>query len=244
LFEYPGRVRQFYATEPGACPYLAGRTEQRIVTPLEPGDGPGDLDALTEAGFRRSQSWLYKPACPACRACVSVRIVAARFVPDRTQRRIARRNADLVATPRPAVITDEQYALFSRYIAARHGDGGMAGMSREEFRAMVERSGPATMLVELRRGADGPLLAVSLTDRVRSGFSGVYKFFEPDESKRSLGTAVILWHIAEARRHGLPYVYLGFWIAGSAKMAYKTRFSALERLDGLSWRPFAAAEGG
>lgn len=241
--EISSALRQFYSTELAPCPYLPGRVERRVVTVLDPTNADESFDALTEAGFRRSQSYLYRPACPGCRACVSVRIVVDAFRPDRTGRKILQRNADLTVEEVPAVTTDEQYALFRRYLQARHDDGGMAQMTRQDYAEMVERGGRVAGLVELRRG-DGTLVGVSLTDRLRSGLSGVYKFFDASEPKRSLGTFIILWHVQRARELGLPYVYLGYWVAGCRKMAYKVRFQPLEWLDGWTWRPMVpVAEG-
>lgn len=235
--------RRFYATELSPCPYRPGRLERRLVTVLDPAGEETLLDQLTAAGFRRSQRFLYKPACPDCRACVPTRIPVADFVPRRTFRRILKRNADLRPSERPARATDEQFLLFRRYIQARHGDGGMAEMGWRDFVEMVEETGRSTRLIELRR-TDGQLMAVSLTDYVASGLSGVYKFFEPDEPDRSLGTLLILWHIERARELGLPYVYLGYWIADCRKMAYKRRFRPLEALEGWVWRPLPEPEAG
>ncbi len=137
---------------------------------------------------------------------------------------------------RPATATDEQFALFHRYLEARHDDGGMVKMDMADYAEMVERGPAASRLVEAR-DQEGRLVAVSLTDRLRSGFSGVYKFFEPAEPRRSLGTFMILWHVVRARELGLPYVYLGYWIAESPKMAYKARFRPMEQLTALLWRP-------
>ncbi|MDF1587137.1 arginyltransferase [Marinimicrococcus flavescens] len=229
-------LRKFYATDLTPCPYLPGRSERRLVTLIDPEATDDGLDLFTETGFRRSQRFLYRPACPGCSACVPVRIVVAGFRPGRTFRRIAQRNASLVATELPPVATDEQYALFHRYLRARHGDGGMVRMSRADYGEMVEQAARGTRLVEFRE-PDGTLTAVSLTDFLGSGLSGVYKFFEPEDAGRSLGTYAILWHIQRARELGLPYVYLGYWIAGSRKMVYKARFKPLERLDGWSWQP-------
>lgn len=232
--------RRFYATDLSPCPYRPGRLERRLVTLLDPAEEAAVLDQLTAAGFRRSQRFLYRPACPGCSACVPTRIRVADFRPSRGFRKILRRNADLHPSERPARATDEQFLLFRRYIQARHGDGGMAEMGWRDFVEMVEEAGDATRLVELRR-ADGRLAAVSLTDYVESGLSGVYKFFEPDEPERSLGTFLILWHVARARELGRPYVYLGYWIEDCRKMAYKRRFQPLEALEGASWRPLEAA---
>jgi leucyl-tRNA---protein transferase len=229
----------FFSTEPGPCPYLEGRLERRLVTMLE-GPEPDRLhDCLLRAGFRRSQGYAYRPGCTGCAACVPVRIPVASFVFRRPWRRILRANADLAASERRAVATPEQYALFRRYLERRHAVSGMAEMHWAEFRAMINDSPVDTRVVEWRR-PDASLIAASLTDRSGSGFSGVYKFFDPEEARRSLGTMIILWHVQRAAELGLPYVYLGYWIAGSSTMAYKARFQPLERLTPLGWRPMPA----
>lgn len=234
----PSWGKHLYSTELAPCPYLPDRQERRLVALVEPGDPPALVDLLSEAGFRRSQQALYKPACPGCRACVPVRIVVAGFTPGRSDRKLLKRNADLAATECPAVATTEQFELFRRYLSARHDDGGMALMERAAYTDMVEGGVHGTMLVEFRDAA-GRLVGVSLTDRIGSGLSGVYKFFDPDQERRSLGTCIILWHVRRARELGLPYVYLGYWVRDCRKMAYKSRFRPLEALDGAEWRPLA-----
>jgi leucyl-tRNA---protein transferase len=224
----------FFSTEPTPCPYLADRLERRLVTVLEGHDPDRLHDRLLRAGFRRSQGYAYRPGCTGCQACVPVRIPVARFVFRRPWRRILRANADLAASERRAVATPEQYALFRRYLEHRHAVSGMAEMTWAEFRAMINDSPVDTVVIEWRR-PDGSLIAASLTDRCGSGFSGVYKFFDPGEARRSLGTLIILWHVQRAAELGLPYVYLGYWIAGSATMAYKARFHPLERLTPSGW---------
>ncbi len=226
----------FFSTEPAPCPYLPGQFERRLVAPLE-GEGAQALhDRLVLAGFRRSQGFAYRPTCAGCNACVPVRIPAAAFQFGRGWRKILRQNDDLTALARPAVPTDEQFQLFRRYLAGRHAAGGMAEMGWPEYRAMIEDSPAASMVVEWRL-ADGTLLGVSLTDRCASGLSGVYKFFAPEEVRRSLGSLIILWHVRQAQAEGLPYVYLGYWIQASRKMAYKARFRPLEQLTAAGWRP-------
>ena len=228
--------RLFYATLPTTCPYLPGRMEQRVVTELLP-DEQDILDQLSEAGFRRSQGWLYRPACPGCQACVSVRIPVARFVWTKGWRRIVNRNADLAVDERPMRPTAEQYALFRRYLQDRHEDGGMATMSEGDYAAMVARAPRTSRLVEFRNPSGG-LAAVSLVDRIASGLSGVYTFFDPALERRSPGTFMILWYLKRAAELGLPYVYLGYWIEDCRKMRYKARFRPLERLVGMRWEPF------
>ncbi len=230
------RLHRFYSTDLAPCPYLPERQERRLVALVEGDAGNDRLDLLTETGFRRSQGFLYKPVCPGCQACVPVRIVVEAFRPGRSFRRVLQRSKDVSWSELPAATTDEQFALFHRYLRHRHRDGGMVRMDRAAYREMVEMAPASTRLIEFRDG-DGALVGVSLTDRLRSGLSGVYKFFAPEAEARSLGTFIILWHIERARALGLPYVYLGYWIRESRKMAYKARFAPLEQLDGAQWRP-------
>lgn len=230
-------MKVFFSTELAPCPYLADRFERRLVGGL--GGAEADLEhaVLLRAGFRRSQRFAYRPACPGCSACVPVRIPVRRFVVSRKWRRILQRNRDLTAAERPPLPTGEQFALFERYLGGRHGNSGMVGMTWSDYQAMVAETSVATVLVEWR-GSAGELMAVSLTDRTEDALSGVYKFYDPDQPRRSLGSHVILWHVERALALGLEHVYLGYWIAGSPKMAYKARFQPLERLTPQGWLPF------
>jgi arginyl-tRNA--protein-N-Asp/Glu arginylyltransferase len=262
---------QFYLTAPSPCPYLPGQEERKVFTHLV-GERATELnDLLTHGGFRRSQSIAYRPACETCRACVSVRVVAEDFRPTRSMRRILERNEDVIGEMRSAVPTGEQYSVFRSYLDARHRDGGMADMSVLDYCMMVEDSHVETRMVEYRRrGAEsgasgrataggasghaaagaaggrgsGELLAVALTDVLSDGLSMVYSFFASEEAPRSLGTFMILDHIARARRMGLPYVYLGYWVKGSRKMDYKGRFLPQERLSPDGWKRVERARAG
>jgi arginine-tRNA-protein transferase len=231
---------QFYLTAPSPCPYLAGKEERKVFTHLV-GERAGELnDILTHGGFRRSQSIAYRPACEGCRACVSVRVLCGEFRPSRSMRRITRRNADVTSEMRPAAPTSEQYSIFRAYLDSRHRDGGMADMTVLDYAMMVEDSHVETRIVEYRHRApgqagQGDLIAVALTDVLGDGLSMVYSFFEPEESPRSLGTFMVLDHIARARAMGLGYVYLGYWVRGSSKMDYKSRFLPQERLLPDGW---------
>jgi arginine-tRNA-protein transferase len=229
------RPQFFYTTAPLPCPYLPGRTERKIVTELAGAEAEPLHDRLSRAGFRRSHNIAYSPVCPGCRACIPIRIVADAFMPDRTQRKVSRLNADLMVTEAPARASAEQFALFQRYQAARHGDGDMAAMGFYDYRAMVEDTPITTGLVEFRDPA-GRLVGACLTDWLSDGLSAVYSFFEPGETRRSLGTFAILWLVSRARALGLPYVYLGYWVPQSPKMAYKSRFRPSEALAGGVWR--------
>lgn len=229
----------FYRTRPLPCPYLKGRSESRVFTELTAEGGRIQYDALAQAGFRRSHAMAYRPACPDCDACVPVRVVVEGFTPSRTLRRIERINADLTERERPARATREQQRLFSRYLKLRHADGEMALMDFDDYRAMVELSPVETCLFEYR-DADRKLVAACLWDRLADGLSGVYSFFEPTLKRRGLGNFMVLRLIARTRELGLPYVYLGYWIADSPKMAYKARFRPLEALGPDGWRPLEA----
>jgi arginyl-tRNA--protein-N-Asp/Glu arginylyltransferase len=240
LTQHSRDTPQFYLTAPSPCPYLEGKEERKVFTHLV-GERAGELnDLLTHGGFRRSQSIAYRPACEACRACVSVRVVADDFRPTRSMRRVLERNSDVVGELRAAVPTSEQYSVFRAYLDSRHHDGGMADMTVLDYAMMVEDSHVVTKMVEYRlRSEDGTrsgdLLAVALTDVLGDGLSMVYSFYEPDAGERSLGTLMILDHIVRARRMGLPYVYLGYWVRGSRKMDYKGRFLPQERLMSEGW---------
>ncbi|MEQ9350279.1 MAG: arginyltransferase [Alphaproteobacteria bacterium] len=233
-------LRTFLQTRPRPCPYLAGRTERNLVTILAPRNNSRLFDTLSVAGFRRSHGLLYRPVCDACQACVPVRILADHFQPSRTMRRMMARNSDLTVGIEPAVATPEQFDLFRRYQHTRHGDSEMARMDFKDYRAMEEDSPGETLMVTLR-GDDRTLVAVGLTDRIADGLSAVYSFFDPRQARRSLGSQVIVNLIDLAQQEGRPHVYLGYWIAASAKMAYKSRYRPLEALTRHGWRPFDEA---
>ena len=244
MSQIPRDTPQFYLTSPTSCPYLPGQTERKVFTHLVGRRARELNDILSHGGFRRSQTIAYRPACEGCRACISVRVVANDFHPSRNMRRVAKLNCDLIGETMVNKPTSEHYALFRSYLDARHGEGGMADMTVLDFAMMVEDSHVETTIVEYRRrGPDsaitgrgeGPLIGVCLMDRLSDGFSMVYSFFDPDEAARSLGTLMILDHIERARQAGLSYLYLGYWVEGSAKMDYKGRFTPQERLYPAGW---------
>jgi arginyl-tRNA--protein-N-Asp/Glu arginylyltransferase len=233
----PSAFRQFFATAAVPCPYLPGHAERKLIVELADGDTAGFYDELSRAGFRRSHRFAYRPACNACAACVPVRIAVDRFADSRSLRRVRGINRDLSGRLVAARATAEQYQLFSTYQRARHGDSEMALMSYADYRGMVEDTPVHTAIAEFR-DRSGRLLAASLIDRLDDGVSAVYSFYDPAAAKRGLGTWSILWLVEECRRAQKPYVYLGYWIADSPKMAYKARFTALERLLPGGWAPF------
>ena len=232
---------QFYVTAPQACPYLEGRMERKLFTALQ-GDHAQKLnDTLSKQGFRRSQNVLYRPSCAECSACISARIRVADFQPSRTQRRILKRNAALQRNATSPWATEDQFALFRRYLDHRHADGGMADMDIFEFAAMIEETPIRSRVIEYTSppaagDSARSLTAVCLTDVLDDGLSMVYSFYDPELTADSLGTYVVLDHVAIARELGLPYVYLGYWVPGSRKMGYKAKFDALEIYKGGVWR--------
>lgn len=202
-------------------------------------------DALGRIGFRRSQGVAYRPSCAGCSACVSVRVVTDAFRPSATQRKLLRRNQDLHVTACRPWATEEQFALLRRYLAARHPGGGMAGMDEDDYADMIEHSPVNSVIVEYREpsetGAPGRLIGACLTDRQADGLSMIYSFYDVDGTERpSLGNLIILDHILRARAAALDYVYLGYWVKGSPKMAYKTRYRPMEMLTPMGWREMPA----
>lgn len=239
MTEQPRDTPQFFLTAPTPCPYLPGKHERKVFTHLVGKKAIQLNEILTQGGFRRSQSIAYRSACEMCRACTSVRVLVDEFEPSRSVRRIVEHNRDLSGAMLKNDPSAEQYALFRDYLDARHADGGMVDMSILDFAMMVEDSHVETRMVEYRKRRDtdrpGELMACALTDVLSDGLSMVYSFYNPDEEARSLGTYMILDHIARAKALGLPYLYLGYWVEGSKKMAYKARFLPQERLGMLAW---------
>jgi leucyl-tRNA---protein transferase len=245
MTEQQKKFPEFYVTAPQPCPYLPGRLERKLFTHLTHDKPPELVDRLLTTGFRRSQNIAYVPYCEGCQACVSVRVLAHEFQPDKSMRRVMQKNARLVARRMAPQPTGEQYRLFRDYIDARHGDGGMADMTVFDYRMMIEDTVIETFLTEYReRPVDAeddddfdnwPLKAVALCDRLIDGISMVYSFYDPADEARSLGTYMITEHIQFAHKIGMPYLYLGYWIDGSRKMSYKTRFQPQERLGPDRW---------
>jgi len=235
------RFPRFFVTAPSPCPYIPGRVERKVFTELKGPDAATMNEALSRIGFRRSQNVVYRPSCDGCSACVSVRVMATKFTPSASQKRLLKRHADLEVSACEPWSTEEQFALLQRYLGSRHPEGGMAAMDAFDFADMVEQTPVDTIVVEYRApsvdGKPGRLLGACLTDKQSDGLSMVYSFFEPDApGRQGLGTFIILDHIVRAGRAGLPFVYLGYWIEGCERMDYKTRFAPVERLGAGGWR--------
>lgn len=234
------RFPRFFVTTPSPCPYLPGKQERKIFTELS-GPHAAELnDALGRIGFRRSQSVAYRPSCAGCTACVSVRVLADQFKPNGTQRKLLRRHSDLQVTACRPWATEEQFQLLHHYLAARHPGGGMASMDDGDYADMVEQSPVTSYVIEYREpsinDAPGRLVGACITDQQADGLSMIYSFFLADDASRpGLGTYIIIDHILRARAAELPYVYLGYWVKGSARMTYKTRYRPIEVLGPHGW---------
>ena len=243
----PVRFPRFFVTSPAPCPYLAGRTERKVFTELKGPHADQLNEALGRIGFRRSQTVAYRPSCVDCQACVSVRVVAGEFAPSKAQKRILKRNSDLVVTECRPWATSEQFELLREYLGNRHPEGGMTKMDEVDYADMVEHTPVSSYVLEYREptsdGSVGRLVGACLTDRQGDGLSMIYSFYDSENEERSgLGNFIILDHIRRAAEEGIPYVYLGYWVEGSARMQYKIRYRPLERLGPRGWRRLGSEE--
>lgn len=233
---FPEMLVHFYTTAPYPCSYLGERqARSQVAIP------PHQIDTtlygmLVHKGFRRSGQFTYRPHCDGCQRCVPVRVRALEFEPDRTQRKIMNRlNAPgrLQIRERPLAFDAEHYDLYRAYQQTRHPLGGMDDDDPDQYREFLLDSGVDTRLVEFR--IDGRLVMVSVLDVLADGLSAVYTFYDTKDPRASYGTYAVLWQIIQCQYNNLPYLYLGYWIAESDKMAYKARFQPMDMLDNGHW---------
>ena len=235
----PFSLLQFYATSPYDCSYLPERqARSQVATPAHLINSE-IYSSLVRQGFRRSGIFTYRPHCDTCQACVPVRLPIAEFQPRRSQRRALKRHANLIARELPLDLFDDHYALYARYQSARHAGGGMDEDSHDQYANFLLQSRVDTRLIEFSEGNE--VRMVSLIDVLDDGLSSVYTFFDPDIPNASFGTYNVLWQAAQCKALGLPYLYLGYWIAESPKMAYKSNFQPIEGLIDGRWSPLHPA---
>ncbi|MGI9302459.1 MAG: arginyltransferase, partial [Gammaproteobacteria bacterium] len=227
----------FFASPPESCSYLPQRDSISVFADPVAKMNARTYSQLVNHGFRRSGRYVYRPHCPSCSACVPARVPVRRFKPNRSQRRNLKANRDLSIRVLPCDFREEHFDLYRRYLSARHAGGQMDNPTPDTYRNFLQCDWLDTMFVEFRLA--GELLSVAVADQLAGGLSAVYTFFDPDHSARGLGTYAVLWQIARARRRGLDYVYLGYWIAENAKMSYKIQFKPVEGLVDGKWRLLA-----
>ena len=239
---------QFNVTDPSPCPYIEGKMERKTFTELIGKNASTMNSILTQIGFRRSQYFAYRPFCEQCNACISVRVKVNEFELSKNMRRVKMLNQDIVGRIKKPYFTDEQYSVFRSYVDNRHLSGGMSEMGIYEFATMIEETSVDSRVIEYRQNNSSsskpnnhatPLIGVALTDLLEDGISMVYTFYDIKFLSRSLGTYMILDHIARVKRAKLPYLYLGYWVKNSPKMDYKIRFQPQEHLGPNGWQLYS-----
>lgn len=228
----------FYLTRPTPCSYLPGKMERKAFTHLSDTKAPNIHQMLSESGFRRSQNIIYRPLCEECNACQSLRVLAQEFSLSTRFKRVMRTNSDVTTHQVDPIATYEHYQLFRQYLDTRHSDGGMANMDFEDFTNMIQETHVKTTLIEYRipsADPNGELIGVALTDLLKDGLSMVYSFYDISRAERSLGSFMILDHILRAKQNHLKYIYLGYFVEGSAKMGYKKQFTPFEKIESTGW---------
>jgi len=219
---------------PHSCSYLPEQQAQSaFVNPLFELT-TANYSQLIQHGFRRSGNEVYRPHCPHCLQCIPTRLAVNDFKPNRAQKRCAEKNRATRVVIKPAEFDSHHYAMYLRYQQQRHADGQMVHSSADDYIHFLSSHWCHTQFVEFFIADQ--LAALAVVDCLEQGLSAVYTFFEPEFSSYSLGVYAVLWQINEAKKRGLPYLYLGFLIKQCAKMAYKIQYHPLEGLINERWQ--------
>ncbi len=236
LNDLPVAPLQFYTTAPYSCSYLQGKlARSQVATPSHAIDS-STYSALISLGFRRSGSFTYRPLCQKCTACVPVRIKTSDYFPTRSQKRAWKKHHRFLSTSvREPAFSSEHYSLYNKYQSERHSGGGMDKDSKEQYKHFLLQSNVDSSLIEFRE-KNGNLKMVSIVDNLKDGMSSVYTFFDPTDNGASYGIFSVMWQVEYCKNRGLPYLYLGYWISESKKMAYKIRFQPLQGLIDQTWQ--------
>jgi arginyl-tRNA--protein-N-Asp/Glu arginylyltransferase len=232
------RTLVFFATPAHDCSYLPDRQATTMFVDPKTNVDKRLYSQLTALGFRRSGSHYYRPHCENCNACIPVRLKVKEFKPDRSQRRVLKKNNDLSCRMVRACYTARYYELYARYIEERHADGDMYPPSREQFTSFLVEGTTDSWFLEILD--QEKLIGLAAIDKLDEGLSAIYTVFDPAYEHRSLGTFAVLWQVEEALRLDLPYLYLGYWVADCGKMNYKTRFRPIEALKDGHWQTMDA----
>lgn len=228
---------RFHTTELYPCSYLPSRlARSQVAVPDHLIDAP-TYAQLIKTGFRRSGSFVYRPNCEQCEACVPVRVIVDQFLPNRTQRRIWKRYQHLVTTQHRLHYHPDHYRLYRRYQVRRHAHNGMDYDSRDQYCNFLLQSNVDSRLITFHE--NDQLRMISIIDQLPDGLSSVYTFFDPDVPNASFGTFNILWQIMQCQMRKLPYLYLGYWIGENRKMSYKANFQPLQSLVNGHWQTFS-----
>ena len=224
---------RLFETVADECPYLEDKKSASIVV-----DPDYEVDAelfasLSRSGFRRSGEMLYSPKCPSCNSCVSVRIPSKQFKASKSQKRVWRKNSDLNVGLEEVRFEQEHFDMYFRYQQQRHPESTMCDDDVEKYMSFIDSNYARSKFLTFR--LKGQLIGISVLDQFDGGLSAVYTFFDPELSSRSLGTYAILYTLELAKAHQIPYVYLGYWIDGSAKMDYKRKFKPLQGYQDRQW---------
>ena len=233
----PSRSLAFFESEPHVCSYLPAEMSTSLFADPSVEITNAVYERLINYGFRRSGSYIYTPNCPRCNACQSLRIPVGQFDPNRSQVRALKNNADLKVIRKPAAYEQEHFELYRRYINVRHSGSSMENPSPMEYMNFLNSQWSETYFYEIRLGSK--LIAVSVADKLSNGLSAVYSFYEPEQSRRSLGKFAILQLISSAKDQQLDWLYLGYWIDGCQKMQYKIEYQPAEIFYNGCWKPFS-----